>query len=121
MMAPDREAAIRSAVDALVTAILAAATPEPADAPDRLLSVDEAAAQMGIGRSMLYDLIAGQRIISIKVGRRRLLASGVIADYIRAGGSSPVRVPSVPGEGRDRSGTTPKVPARRRSDPKAAA
>jgi excisionase family DNA binding protein len=51
------------------------------DAPDRLLSVDEAAALLGIGRSMLYDLIAAQRIRSLRVGRRRLIPSGAIADF----------------------------------------
>jgi len=66
---------------AALRAELVDARPDPGG-PDRLLSVDEAAAQLGIGRSMLYDLIAAQRIRSIRVGRRRLLASGAIAEYI---------------------------------------
>jgi excisionase family DNA binding protein len=53
-----------------------------ASAPDRLLSVDEAAAQLGIGRSRLYDEIAAARVRSVKVGRRRLVPSGAIAEYI---------------------------------------
>jgi excisionase family DNA binding protein len=78
----NHEAAVRAAVDALVAAILAAATPEAADAPDRLLSVDEAAALLGIGRSRLYDEIAAARVRSVKVGRRRLVPSGAIAEFI---------------------------------------
>ena len=81
-MPTDREAAIRSAVDQLVSVLLAAATPEPADAPDRLLSVDEAAALLGIGRSRTYDEIAAGRLRSLRVGRRRLVPSGAIGEYI---------------------------------------
>lgn len=86
-MISDHEAAIRGAVDALVAAILAAATAAAplGNAPDRLLSVDEAACALGIGRSRLYDEIAGRRIVSIKVGRRRLVPAGAIADFIAAG------------------------------------
>jgi excisionase family DNA binding protein len=79
------EAAVRAAVDALVAVILTAVTEAvPAGTPDRLLSVDEAAAALGIGRSRLYDEIAAQRVRSVKVGRRRLVPSGAIADYIAA-------------------------------------
>jgi excisionase family DNA binding protein len=53
-----------------------------ANAPDRLLSVDEAAALLGIGRSRLYDEIAAARVRSVKVGRRRLVPSGAIAEFI---------------------------------------
>ena len=85
-MTADRSAALVAAADALSAAADAlraiAQAGEPDGGPDRLLSVDEAAAQLGIGRSMLYDLIAAQRIRSIRVGRRRLLASGAITDYI---------------------------------------
>jgi excisionase family DNA binding protein len=85
MMPAEREAAIRAAVDALVAAILAAATPEPADAPERLLSVAEAAGALGIGRSALYVEMDTGRLRSLHVGRRRLIPAGAIADYIRVG------------------------------------
>ncbi len=51
-------------------------------APDRLLSVDEAAAMLGLGRSLLYAEIAAGRLASMKVGRRRLVAAGAIREYI---------------------------------------
>jgi excisionase family DNA binding protein len=73
------------AVSALVEALREEARTEAAaamQAPDRLLSVDEAAALLGIGRSRLYDEIAAARVRSVKVGRRRLVPSGAIADYI---------------------------------------
>lgn len=85
-MTRDHEAAIRVAVDELVAAILAAiAESAPlGNAPDRLLSVDEAASTLGIGRSRLYDEIGAGRLHSIKVGGRRLIAAGSIADFIAA-------------------------------------
>ena len=80
------EAAVRSAVEALVTAIMAAVRDEAApaqDAPDRLLSIPQAAATLGITRSTLYVELGAGRLRSLKVGRRRLVPSGAIADYIR--------------------------------------
>lgn len=86
-MTAEHEAAIRTAVDGLVAAILATVTEAAplSNAPDRLLSIDEAASALGIGRSRLYDEIGAQRIASIKVGRRRLVSAGAIADFIAAG------------------------------------
>lgn len=80
----DHEAAVRAAALAeLVGAILAAVTVEAgADTPDRLLSVDEAATMLGIGRSALYGEIAAGRLHSIKVGRRRLVPAAAIRDFI---------------------------------------
>jgi len=75
--------ALAELVDALRAEIATEARPD-AGAPDRLLSVDEAAALLGIGRSRLYDELTAQRVRSVKVGRRRLVPSGAIADYIAA-------------------------------------
>ena len=85
-MTPDHEGAIRTAVDGLVAAILGAVTEAAplGNAPDRLLSVDEAASALGIGRSRLYDEIGAGRLRSIRVGRRRLVPAGSIADFIAA-------------------------------------
>jgi len=93
MMPADREAAIRAAVDALVAALLAAATPEPAATPERLHSIGEASAILGVGRSAIYTELQAGRLRGIKVGRRRLVASGAISDYIRAGDVSAVEAP----------------------------
>ena len=81
-MTPRLEAALHELAEALRDEVRAESA--PAGAPDRLLSVDEAAALLGIGRSMMYNLVAAQRIRSLKVGRRRLIPSGAIADYIAA-------------------------------------
>lgn len=82
-MTNDAEATIRAAVDALAAAILAAVRADAAPAaPDRLLSIDEAASALGIGRSILYGEIAAGRLRSVKVGRRRLVPAGALTDYI---------------------------------------
>jgi excisionase family DNA binding protein len=76
------EAALHELAEALRDEMRAEAV--PAGSPDRLLSVAEAASALGIGRSRLYDEIAAARVRSVKVGRRRLVPSGAIADYIAA-------------------------------------
>jgi excisionase family DNA binding protein len=57
----------------------AAAVPR---APDRLLSIDEAAATLGIGRSLAYALIGSGGLRTLKVGRRRLVVSSAVPDEI---------------------------------------
>lgn len=50
----------------------------------RLLSVNEAAEQLGIGRTALYSEIAAGRLATVKIGRRRLVpASSVEARIYR--------------------------------------
>jgi len=83
-MSMDHESAVRDAVQQLATALLAVMRAETVtDGPDRLLSVDEAAKQLGIGRSALYAELAAGRLRSLKVGRRRLVPSGAVAEYMR--------------------------------------
>jgi excisionase family DNA binding protein len=53
-------------------------------APDRLLSIPEAADALGIGRSALYAELQAGRVRSIKVGRRRLVPASAVADRIQA-------------------------------------
>jgi excisionase family DNA binding protein len=48
--------------------------------PDRLLSIDQAARALGIGRTALYSEIGAGRIRSVKVGRRRLVPSSAISE-----------------------------------------
>ena len=73
---------IETAVRGLVDAIRAEVTPATDPGPDRLLSVPDAAAALGIGRSMLYEEIGRGRIRSVRVGRRRLIPSAAIRDYV---------------------------------------
>jgi excisionase family DNA binding protein len=71
--------AVAELVEAL-RAELSAETQRPA--PDRLLSVDEAAAALALGRSLTYGEITAGRLRSVKVGRRRLIPARAIAEYI---------------------------------------
>ena len=48
--------------------------------PDRLLSIEQAARVLGIGRTALYSEIGAGRIRSVKVGRRRLIPSSAISE-----------------------------------------
>jgi excisionase family DNA binding protein len=48
--------------------------------PDRLLSIEQAARALGIGRTALYSEIGAGRIRSFKVGRRRLIPSSAISE-----------------------------------------
>ncbi len=45
-----------------------------------LLSIDKAAEALSIGRSKTYQLIAEQKLLTVQIGRRRL----VRADSVRA-------------------------------------
>jgi excisionase family DNA binding protein len=74
-------AAVAELIEALREEARADAVGHPS-APDRLLSVDEAAAMLGLGRSSLYGEIQSGRLRSLRVGRRRLVAAAAIADYI---------------------------------------
>ena len=73
--------ALAELVEALREELRAEAAASPR-APDRLLSVDEAATMLGLGRSALYGELQGGHLRSIKVGRRRLVPAAAIADYI---------------------------------------
>jgi excisionase family DNA binding protein len=48
--------------------------------PDRLLSIEQAAQALGVGRTALYSEIGAGRIRSVKVGRRRLVPSSAIRE-----------------------------------------
>jgi excisionase family DNA binding protein len=73
--------AIAELVEALREELRAEAVAIPRT-PDRLLDIDTAGAALSLGRSLIYAEIAAGRLRSIKVGRRRLVPSQAIADYI---------------------------------------
>lgn len=81
---PDRvELAVRELVAALRESLSAEAAPRP-DEPERLLSIEDAAKALGIGRTLAYGLIQSGQLRSIKVGaRRRLVPTSAIAEYAR--------------------------------------
>ena len=47
-----------------------------------LLTVSEAAQQLGIGRSLLYELLADGQVESIHVGRLRRIPADALGTYI---------------------------------------
>lgn len=76
-------AAIRELVAAIRAEIIPAAAP---DAPIALLSVEEAARRLGVGRTMLYREIAAGHVRSVKIGRRRVIPADAIGEYVRRAG-----------------------------------
>lgn len=70
------------AVAELVEALREELRAEVPPTRDRLLSIDEGAALLGLGRSALYGEIAAGHLRTIKVGRRRLVPAAAVADFI---------------------------------------
>jgi excisionase family DNA binding protein len=79
LMSDRLRAAVMELVEALRDEIAAEARPSERE-PDRLLSIEQAARALGIGRSALYSEISARRIRSVKVGRRRLVPSSAISE-----------------------------------------
>lgn len=52
--------------------------------PRVLLTVEEAAQQLGIGRSMAFRLIRDGELQSVRIGRLRRVSTSAIADYAAA-------------------------------------
>ena len=48
----------------------------------RLLNVNEAASALGLGRSLVYMLIATGELASIKIGRSRRIPVGALDEFI---------------------------------------
>ncbi len=90
-MTGEHETAVQVAVDDLVQALILAIRAEldtVRDSPDRLLSIDEAAKALGIGRTALYAELLSGELWSVKVGRRRLVPASAIGRYIDKRGAS---------------------------------
>jgi excisionase family DNA binding protein len=51
-------------------------------APRLLLSVEEAAHALSVGRTTLYDLIARREVEAVHIGRRSLVKADSIARYV---------------------------------------
>jgi excisionase family DNA binding protein len=56
--------------------------PQERAAQRLLLTVSEAAHRLGIGRSLLYELLADGQVESIHVGRLRRIPTDALATYI---------------------------------------
>lgn len=75
---------LAAAVAELVAALREEVAPAVLDAPDRLLSVHDACAALGIGRSALYGVVGRGELRSFKIGRRRLIPADSLAEFSRA-------------------------------------
>jgi len=51
----------------------------------RTLTVEEAAAQLGIGRTVCFGLVASGALRSLKVGRRRLIPAEAVDEFLESG------------------------------------
>lgn len=47
-----------------------------------LLSVNDAAAALGIGPAQMWRLLAAHEVESVKIGRRRLIPAEALEDYV---------------------------------------
>lgn len=47
-----------------------------------LLTVNEAAARLAIGRTMLYELIARRELRTVKIGRARRIPESAVDEWI---------------------------------------
>ena len=74
------EAAVAELVASLEELVVKLA-PED-DRPPVLLSVEQVARRLGIGRTSVYGQIAAGKLRSVKVGRRRLVPSDALGDLV---------------------------------------
>jgi excisionase family DNA binding protein len=47
-----------------------------------LLTPEEAAGMLGIGRTKVYELIAGGQLRSVKIGRCRRITASALAEFV---------------------------------------
>ncbi len=80
-MTPRVQAAMAELIEALAEAVRTEAAIGPA-APDRLLDIAATSEALSLGRSLVYAEIAAGRLRSVKVGRRRLVPAGALAEFI---------------------------------------
>lgn len=50
------------------------------------LTIEETCHALGIKRTLLFELLSRGEIASIKVGRRRMIPTPAVMDYLRRGG-----------------------------------
>ena len=55
----------------------------PDDELPLLVSVERAGRELGIGRSLIYELLATQRLPSVKIGRRRFIRRDELLCFVR--------------------------------------
>jgi excisionase family DNA binding protein len=67
-----------------VTATVKADVPgQPGTQPRRrLYSINAAMHELSIGRTSIYDLIAAEKLKTVKVGRRRLITAEALDEFV---------------------------------------
>jgi excisionase family DNA binding protein len=48
-----------------------------------LVSIERAGKELGIGRSLVYELLGAQRLASVKIGRRRFIRRDELLRFAR--------------------------------------
>ena len=48
----------------------------------RLLPIEAVMAQLGVGRSFVFELIGTNQLRSVKIGRRRLIPQSAVDDFV---------------------------------------
>jgi excisionase family DNA binding protein len=48
-----------------------------------LISIERACEALGIGRSLVYELLGAQRLSSVKIGRRRFIPRDELLRFVR--------------------------------------
>ncbi len=55
---------------------------EPADDPPGLLTVDQTARRLGLGRTRIFDLMRSGQLASVRVGKSRRVPTTAVAAFI---------------------------------------
>jgi excisionase family DNA binding protein len=48
-----------------------------------LVSIERAGKELGIGRSLVYELLGTRRLLSVKIGRRRFIPRDELLRFVR--------------------------------------
>ena len=91
-------------------------TSEP-NSPRVLLSVEEAAATMNVGRTTVYALIKTGELESVKVGRRRVVPADAIAQCIARVAERGSEPEAETAEGRRATEAAPRAPRKAKESP----
>ena len=57
--------------------------PSQGTVPKLLLTVEEAADAMSLGRTLMYELVKDREVLSVKVGRTRRIPVFALEDYVK--------------------------------------
>jgi excisionase family DNA binding protein len=48
-----------------------------------LVSIERAGKELGVGRSLVYELLGGKQLASVKIGRRRFIRRDELVRFVR--------------------------------------